>query len=350
MAQKVTVALDAMGGDNAPDEIVKGAIQAVEQDTDLYVELVGDRIKISGSHEDPLNDRITVVDASEVIETSEHPVRAIRAKKDSSMVRALERVKEGYADAILSAGNSGALLVGGQLIAGRIKGIDRPCLAPIIPTPKGPVCLVDAGANMDAKPSWLLQWAYMGSIYMQKMFDKDLPSVAIVNVGEEEEKGNRLVQEAFPLLKEAKESGRLGFTGSIEAREITKGDADVVVCDAFVGNVILKMYEGVADTLLSEIKKAIMSGTASKIGGMLIKKSLKDLLKTYNAASYGGAVLLGTKGVVVKAHGNSKADQISIALGQIASLVRGDIVGEIKTMISTMPVKVSDDDAGGDDG
>lgn len=334
MAQLVTVALDAMGGDYAPDEIVKGAIQAVEKDPNLHVVLTGDGDRITKALGGYISDRLKLMPASEVIETSEHPVKAIRAKKDSSMVKALEQVKDGQADAVLSAGNSGALLVGGQLIAGRIKGIDRPCLAPIVPTPKGPICIVDGGANMDAKPGWLLQWAQMGSIYMQKMFDKDMPNVSIVNVGAEEEKGNRLVQETFPLLKEADADGLLHFSGSIEARDVTKGEADVVVCDAFVGNVILKMYEGVADTLLSEIKKAIMSGTASKIGGVLIKKSLKELLKTYNAASYGGAVLLGTKGIVVKAHGNSKADQIAIALAQIAALVRKDIVGDIAEHVS----------------
>lgn len=334
MAQLVTVALDAMGGDHAPDEIVKGAIQAVEKDPNLHVVLTGDGDRITKALGGYISDRLKLVPASEVIETSEHPVKAIRAKKDSSMVKALEQVKDGQADAVLSAGNSGALLVGGQLIAGRIKGIDRPCLAPIVPTPKGPICIVDGGANMDAKPGWLLLWAQMGSIYMQKMFDKDMPNVSIVNVGAEEEKGNRLVQETFPLLKEADADGLLHFSGSIEARDVTKGEADVVVCDAFVGNVILKMYEGVADTLLSEIKKAIKSGTASKIGGVLIKKSLKELLKTYNAASYGGAVLLGTKGIVVKAHGNSKADQIAIALAQIAALVRKDIVGDIAEHVS----------------
>lgn len=334
MAQKVTVALDAMGGDNAPDEIVKGAMQAAKSDPDLHVVLTGVRNRISTVLEDTFDDRLSITDASEIIETSEHPVKAIRSKKDSSMVKALEQVKEGHADAVLSAGNSGALLVGGQLIAGRIKGIDRPCLAPIIPTPEGPVCLVDAGANMDAKPVWLLQWAQMGSLYIQKMFDKESPKVALVNVGEEEEKGNRLVQETFPLLKEADSSGILHFTGSIEAREITKGEADVIVCDAFVGNVILKMYEGVADTLLSEIKKALMSGVSSKVGALLIKKSLKGMLKTYNAASYGGAVLLGTRGIVVKAHGNSKADQITIALEQIASLVRKNIVGDIEKQVA----------------
>ena len=328
MSNKVTVALDAFGGDNAPEEIVKGAIEYAGTDPDAHIILVGKQdeiekiLEVSGRE----SKNLSVCHASEVIETSEHPVKAIRAKKDSSLVKAMHLVKEGEADALLSAGNSGALLVGSQTIIGRIRGIERACLAPVMPTTEGPAVIVDGGANVDARAEWLHQWAVMGSIYMKLMFGIESPRVGLVNIGAEEEKGNKLVQEAFALLREEK---RLNFMGSIEARDIPQSDADVMVCDAFVGNVVLKMYEGVAKTLVSEIKKAIMSGTASKIGGMLIKKSLKGVLKTYNPAKYGGATLLGTKSPVVKSHGNSEAEQIRIALGHTVETVRKNIVTNI---------------------
>ncbi len=328
MGNKVTIALDAFGGDNAPLEIVKGAAEYAGTDPGSHIILVGKK--------DVLNDilkendiglsNLSVYNADDVIETTEHPVKAIRAKKDSSMVKALELVKHGEADAMLSAGNSGALLVGAQTIVGRIRGVDRACLAPIVPTLKGPAVIVDGGANVDARAEWLRQWAIMGSVYMEKMFSINSPAVGIINIGAEEEKGNKLVQDTFALLKEEKD---LNFIGSVEARDIPESQADVMVCDAFVGNVVLKMYEGVAKTLVSEIKKAIMSGTASKIGGMLIKKSLKGVLSTYNPAKYGGATLLGTKSPVVKGHGNSEAEQIKIALEHTATTVRKNIVANI---------------------
>ena len=277
MSNIVRVAVDCMGGDNAPFEVVKGAVKAAAEDKDLYLELTGQQseinkviqeLKTEGEAVDEA--RINITDADEVIDTAEHPVKAIRSKRNSSMVKALHLLKESKADALLSAGNTGALLVGGQTIAGRIKGVERACLCPAVPTPKGPVLIADAGANMDARPAWLVQWALMASLYMKKMFNKSSPSVALVNVGEEEEKGNKLVQESFPLLKSL---DGINFVGSIEGREISAGEADIVICDAFVGNVILKMYEGVAKTLLSEIKSAIYSSAMSKLGGALIKKS-----------------------------------------------------------------------------
>ena len=334
----IKIAIDCMGGDNAPYEIGKGALMALKEDRGIHLNLVGRESEIRKVIAELMSgdahiktDNIDITNATEIIENSEHPVNAVRSKKDSSMVRGFYLLKENNADAFLSAGNTGALLVGSQIIAGRMRGVDRACLAPVMPTPRGPVILVDAGANMDAKPTWLVQWAKMGSVYSKKMFDKKNPRVALVNVGEEEEKGNKLVQDTFPLLKELK---GINFTGSIEARDISAGGSDVIVCDAFVGNVILKMYEGVAKTLLSEIKKAIYSSTLSKIGGALIKNSLKGLLDTYNASSYGGAVLLGTKGLVVKAHGNSEAKQIAIAIRQIAGLLRKDIMGGMESVLS----------------
>ena len=335
---EVKIAVDCMGGDNAPYEIVKGTLEALKDDRGMHLSLVGKETEIRKVIAEIMSgdsriktDNIDIIDASEIIETSEHPVNAVRGKRDSSLVKGLYLLKDKSADAFLSAGNTGALLVGGQMIAGRMRGVERACLAPVIPTPRGPVVLVDGGANMDAKSQWLAQWARMGSVYCQKMFNRKSPRVALVNVGEEEEKGNKLVQDTFPLLRDTKD---INFIGSIEARDISAGAADVIVCDAFVGNVILKMYEGVARTILSEIRKAIYSSTISKIGGALIKGSLKEMINTYNASSYGGAVLLGTRGLVVKAHGNSEAKQIVFAIRQIAGLIRKGILVDMENMLA----------------
>ncbi len=314
---KITVALDCMGGDYAPTEPVLGAIKALGEEQELSLILVGDEPQIreilSLNNGDQYNDRIQVVHTTEVIETAEHPVQAISKKKDSSLVVAMKQVKEKNADAFVSAGNSGAILVGGQVLVGRLKGVKRSPLAPVIPTEKGGSILIDCGANVDSKPENLVQYAHFGSLYMEKILGKENPTVAIVNVGAEEEKGNALVKETFPLLKA--ESG-INFIGSIEARDIPSGYADVIVCDAFVGNVILKMYEGVAKMFLHTLKTGLTSSTRSKIGAALAMPALKKELKTFDTSQYGGAPMLGLNGLVVKAHGNSKAKEISIAIRQ----------------------------------
>ncbi len=315
MADTVNVALDAMGGDNAPDEMIRGAIDAVNKAPDIHVCLVGQEEKINAflSSCSYNREQISVVNATEVIETGEHPVNAIRKKKDSSIVKALGLVKSGEADAFVSAGNSGAILVGGQTIVGRIKGVERPPFAPLIPTATGVSLLLDSGANVDARSSHLVQWARMGSIYMENVMGVKNPRVAIVNVGVEEEKGNALVKETFPLLKECPD---INFIGSIEAREIPNGGADVIVCDAFVGNVILKLYEGVGSVLIKSVKKGLMSSLKSKIGALLIKDALKSTLKSFDASEYGGAPMLGLKGLVVKTHGNAKAKEVTTSILQ----------------------------------
>ena len=314
----IKIAVDAMGGDNAPVEIVKGAIEAVNERKDIVISLVGqeDVVKKELEKYNYNKEQIEVVHASEVIETGEPPVNAIRKKKDSSLVVGMNMVKKGEADGIVSAGSSGAILVGGQVIVGRLKGVERPPLAPLIPTKDGVALLIDCGANVDARPSHLVQFAKMGSIYMENVVGIKNPRVAIVNIGAEEEKGNALVKETFPLLKECKD---INFIGSIEAREIPRGGADVIVCEAFVGNVILKLYEGVGLTMMSMLKQGLMSSLRAKIGAVLIKPALKTTLKAFDANQYGGAPLLGLKGLVGKTHGSSKSTEVKNSIIQCIS-------------------------------
>ena len=310
MAELVKVVVDAMGGDLAPVEPVKAAVEAVKERKDILVILTGQEEVIHSElkkYQDYPTDRIQVVNATEVIETAEPPVFAIRKKKDSSIVVGLKMVKEQKADAFVSSGSTGAVLVGGSI------GVERPPLAPLIPTAKGVSLLIDCGANVDARPSHLVQFAKMGSIYMEHVVGIKNPRVAIVNNGAEEEKGNALVKETFPLLKEAE---GINFIGSIEARDIPAGYADVIVCEAFVGNVILKLYEGVSSELIHKIKDGMMSTLKSKIGALLVKPALKQTLKSFDATEYGGAPLLGLKGLVVKTHGSAKAIEIKHAIFQ----------------------------------
>ena len=332
MAEITNIALDAMGGDNAPVEIVKGAVDAIEREPDMKVFLVGqqDVIEKELIKYQYNKAQIEVIHASEVIETAEPPVNAIRKKKDSSIVVGMKLVKEGKADAFVSAGSSGAILVGGQVLVGRIKGVERPPLAPLIPTEKGVALLIDCGANVDARPSHLVQFAKMGSIYMEHVLGIKNPKVGIVNIGAEEEKGNALVKETFPLLKEQKD---INFIGSVEAREIPHGQADVVVCEAFAGNIILKLYEGVGSVLISKVKEGLMTSLRSKIGALLIKPALKSTLKQFDASEYGGAPLLGLKGLVVKTHGSSTAKEVCNTLLQCVVFKRQKINEKIQECI-----------------
>ena len=333
MAQFVNVAVDAMGGDNAPAEIVKGAIDAVNESSHVKVFLAGREESINRelSKYTYNREQVEIVNASEVIETAEPPVMAIRKKKDSSIVRALNLVKEGVCDAFVSAGSTGATLVGGQVIVGRIKGVERPPLAPLIPTEKGCALLVDCGANVDARPSHLVQFAQMGSIYMESVMGVKNPKVGIVNIGAEEEKGNALVKETFPLLKDCPD---IHFIGSVEARDIPAGAADVIVCEAFVGNVILKMYEGVGASLIKKVKEGMMTSLRSKIGALLVKPALKNTLKDFDLEQYGGAPMLGLKGLVVKTYGSSKSVEIKNSILQCITFTEQNINQKIKQKIT----------------
>lgn len=329
MAEEIRVAVDAMGGDNAPGEIVKGVVDAVTERENLTVLLVGKEsvVKEELKKYSYQENRIQVINAEEIITNDEAPVMAIRKKKDSSIVVAMNLVKQQEADAFVSAGSTGAILVGGQLLIGRIKGIERPALAPLIPTMNGVSLLIDCGANVDARSSHLVQFAKMGSIYMENVIGIKNPRVGIVNIGAEEEKGNMLVKETYPLLKNCNE---INFTGSIEARDIPYGAADVIVSEAFVGNVILKLYEGLGGALVDKIKSGLLSTTRSKIGAALVKPALKETLKDFDASKYGGAPLLGLKGLVVKTHGSSKSMEVKNSILQCVTFREQKINEKIK--------------------
>lgn len=332
MAETVRVVVDAMGGDNAPGETVKGAVEAVNLDPAIQVILTGrqEAVQAELAKYTYPKEQIEVVHCDEVIETAEPPVNAVRTKKQSSLVVGMNMVKHQEADAIVSAGSSGAILVGGQTIVGRIRGVERPPLAPLIPTEKGVALLIDCGANVDARPSHLVQFAQMGSIYMENVVGMKNPRVAILNIGAEEEKGNALVKDTYPLLKECP---GINFIGSIEAREIPHGGADVIVCEAFAGNIVLKLYEGVASTLLAKVKEGLMSSLRSKIGALLIKPALKQTLKSFDASQYGGAPLLGCKGLVVKTHGSATAGDVRNSILQCVTFKQQGINDKIREHI-----------------
>lgn len=334
MSKLVRVAVDAMGGDHAPQAIVQGAVDALQMRNDLFIFLAGreEAIRTELAKYTYPAERVQIVPATEVIETGEPPVHAIRSKKGSSMVAALGLLRKGEADAFVSAGSTGAVLVGGQLFAGKLKGVERAPLAPLIPTAKGNALLIDCGANVDARPSHLVQFARMGSIYMESIMGVKSPRVALVNIGAEEEKGNALVKETYPMLKACKD---IHFVGNIEARDIPAGQADVVVCEAFVGNVILKMYEGVGNAMIKKIKEGMMSSLRSKVGALLIKPALKATLKDFDVSQYGGAPLLGLKGLVVKSHGSSDANEIKNSILQCIQFKEQNISEKIKEHMNT---------------
>ena len=337
--EKLRVAIDAMGGDNAPSAPVRGAVHALQNHPELELILLGDEKEIRRELQECgfTGEGITVINCTERIEMAEPPVLAIQNKKDSSIVKGMGLVRKKEAEAFVSAGNTGAVLVGGQVIVGRIKGVERPAIGAVMPTESGASLLIDSGANVDARPTWLLQYAEMGSIYMEKALGIKNPTVGIINIGAEEEKGNALVKETFPLLKEC---DSINFIGSVEARDIPAGAADVLVTDAFSGNIVMKRYEGTATSLLRIIKGAFKSSVPGMIGGTIAKRTLKKALKNYDATIYGGAPLLGVKGLVVKAHGSAKEKEFGIAVEQCATFFRENVNGAISERMEAEAAKI----------
>lgn len=321
------IIIDAMGGDNAPEEIVKGAVLAAEE-YGCGITLVGIKERIEEvlkEQRTPL-DNFEIVDTAQVITNDESPTEAIRKKKDSSLVVGLGLLRDGKGDVFISAGSTGAVLTGGTLIVRRIKGIMRPAICPVIPGRKKPFLLMDAGANADCKSQYIQQFAIMGSIYAENVLKREQPQVAIVNIGSEEEKGSKFVKECYALLKDAP----INFKGSIEGREIPEGDMDVVVTDGFTGNVILKLFEGTVETIFSVLKEGIMSSFKTKLGGMLLKPVFKSFKKSYDYTEHGGAVLLGLNAPVIKAHGSSNAKAIKNAVRQAIGCVEGNVTEIIR--------------------
>jgi glycerol-3-phosphate acyltransferase PlsX len=321
-----------MGGGNAPVAIVAGAVRALRQNQDLEILLAGpeERLRALTADAGDVTSRIGYIPAAEVIAMDEAPMLAVRRKADSSMVQATLAVKDGRAQAMVSAGSTGAVLAGGMFRLGRIDGIDRPALAPLMPNGKSFFLLIDCGANVDCKPEYLQQFAIMGDAYMRCVRGLKNPRVGLLNIGAEAEKGNALAKAAYPLMEKAP----FNFIGNVEGRDITADVADVVVCDGFSGNLILKFMEGVAGTLLGMIKKEIKADFRSTLGGLMAKPAFRRVKKAMDYTEVGGAPLLGVKGVVVKAHGSSNAHAIACAIRQAVIMVRKNLVESIEKEIS----------------
>lgn len=322
------LAVDAMGGDNAPREIVLGAMKAIEKYNDIHIVLVGDEKKI---REHLTNEeRIEILHTEEVILATDEPVRAVRRKKTASMVLAAQQVADGKADACISAGNTGALMAAGLFVVGRIEGIERPALAPTLPTIGGEgFLLLDVGANADAKPEHLVQYAIMGSIYSEKARGIANPRVGLLNIGTEEKKGNELVRNTFELLKDAD----INFIGNVESRDLLEGAADVVVADGFTGNMVLKTIEGTAMSVFKMLKSALTSSFKSKMAAAVLKPDLTVLKNKMDYTEYGGAGLFGLKAPVIKAHGSSDANAVFNSIRQAREMVEKDVSGTIKSAI-----------------
>ena len=322
------IAIDVMGGDHAPDEIIKGCVLALAKLESTLV-LVGKEEEIKEKLSAYTYDasKVEIVHAEEVIEMVDSPVAAIRQKKKSSMVVGLKLLKEKQVDGFVSAGSTGALLTGATLIVGRIKGVERPAMAPFIPTQKGCALLIDCGANVDAKPVYLNQFARMGTVYMEQCMQVNSPKVGLVNIGTEEEKGNQLTKEAYQLL--AADSS-INFYGNVEARDIPKGEVDILVCDGFTGNIILKFMEGFGKWILGMLKVQFMKNIKTKLAAVLMKKGIGEIKEKFNYATKGGAPFLGVNGLVVKTHGSSKAQEILSTLIQTEGFIKDELVAKIK--------------------
>lgn len=323
------IAIDAMGGDHAPEQIVKGVNEAVKAFPDLEFTLVGNEEEIKKYLVS--SEKVSIIHTEEVIEATDEPVRAVRRKKTASMVLMANEVKEGRADACISAGNTGALMASGLFVVGRIEGIDRPALSPTLPTIDGQgFVFLDVGANADARPEHLLQFAIMGSVYAEKVRKINQPRVGLLNVGTEEKKGNDLTKHAFTLLQDAP----LNFVGNVEARDLLEGVADVVVTDGFSGNIALKSIEGTALAIFSMLKEELTSSLKTKLATGVIKPQLRNLKNKLDYSEYGGAGLFGLKAPVIKAHGSSDQNAILNAIRQAKDMVEKEVIQTIEKTIS----------------
>mgnify|MGYP002732954821 CR=1 FL=1 len=324
--------LDAMGGDNAPQAPVEGAIEALRKHADLEVVLAGIPNKLAPllAGAEDVRSRITLLDAPEIITNNESPVMGVRHKTKSATVMGMLQVRDHESDGFVSAGSTGAVLAGGMFRLGRIPGIERPALAPLLPNGKSSFLLIDCGANVDCQPDWLNQFGVMGDVYMKSVVGLKEPRVGLINIGAESEKGNKLVKDTYPLMEKAP----YHFVGNVEAREITHDQADVLVCDGFSGNLVLKFMEGVAGTLMSIIKRELMADLRGKIAGLIAKPAFRRVKKTMDYTEVGGAPLLGVQGPVIKAHGSSNGHAMACAIEQCEKMIRGDVVGKITAELS----------------
>ncbi|WP_010252062.1 phosphate acyltransferase PlsX [Acetivibrio cellulolyticus] len=333
----MVILVDAMGGDNAPQDIVKGCVEAVNESQGFDILLIGDKDKIEEilGEKNLLNPRIKIHHASEVITVEDSPTKAIKTKKDSSMVVGFDLLKEKKGDIFISCGNSGALMTGALLILGRIKGVDRPAFPAIIPTKTGKCIIIDAGLNTVCKPVNYQQFAIMGSIFMKEMFNIENPKVGLLNIGSEEGKGNEVIKQAHNLLEES----NINFVGNIEGTDIFRGKAEVAVCDGFVGNVALKTIEGSASFLFGMIKGVFYKNLKTKLGALLLKKDMKEVKKLLDPDENGGALIIGVNGLVLKSHGNSNMKTIKNVILKANILGRTRIVETIKNEFVNMEVE-----------
>ena len=316
--------LDAMGGDNAPQAPVEGAIEALRRFPELEISLAGaiDQLEPLLKDCDDVRSRLTLVDAPEVITNNESPVMGVRTKKKSATVIGMLQLRDKEVDGFVSAGSTGATLAGGMFRLGRIPGIERPALAPLLPNGKGHFLLIDCGANVDCQPHYLVQFGLMGDAYMRGVMGVKNPRIGLINIGAGAEKGNALAKETYPLMEKAP----YNFIGNVEAREITNDQADVLVCDGFSGNIVLKFMEGVAGTLMGIIKREMYADLRGKIGGLICKPAFKRVKKTMDYTEVGGAPLLGVQGAVIKAHGSSNGHALACAIAQCIKMIDGKVV------------------------
>ena len=333
MMSEYIIALDAMGGDNAPDAIVAGAVAALRRYSDIRILFAGPEARLSAllAEADDVRDRAEIIPADDVIAMDESPMLAVRKKVNSSMVQAMMAVREKRAGAVVSAGNTGAVLAGGMLRIGRIQGIERPALAPVIPGAKKPFLLIDAGANVDCQPKYLEQFGLMGSVYMRSVMGVEDPAVGLVNIGAESEKGNKLTKETYQLMSR---QTSYRFAGNAEARDIPTGDFDVVVADGFDGNIILKYTEGIVGAMMSMLKANLSASKVSKLGAALCRPAFRKFKRSMDYNAYGGAPLLGVDGAVIKAHGASGETAIMNAIRQAREMLARDVAGKIREGLS----------------